>query len=299
MDPWTRYWQSDHLESCVPSSAGSSTDIADYWVRFARSLPSRARIIDVATGNGAVPAMLVQAGVDLDITGVDKADIDPARYLTEARAVQGVNFIGGVDLSDTAALPGVYDALTSQFGLEYLAEPVRAPLVARLLDSGGSFQLLMHHADSEVVRPRHRDLQELDELFAEGGLMPTLHRFAADGSNATQLEQQGHRHLANASVKTKHLSGQILAAIDRILRAYETDALESFAWAANLHARVSAEAQRLQQLINAALDEADAKRLTEKMQKAGLKLTCCRPLTITDHSGNPALIGWHVAGEAP
>jgi ubiquinone/menaquinone biosynthesis C-methylase UbiE len=299
MDPWTLYWQSDHLESCIASATDSGDEIADYWVHFARSLPPRARLIDVATGNGAVPAILVRAGLHLDITGVDKADVDPARYLADVEAVRGVRFIGGVDLSDASALPGSYDALTSQFGLEYLPEPARARLVAHLLGSGGRFQLLLHHQDSEIVRPRRRDLDELDELFAAEGLMPAVRQFAAHGANAKDLEYLGHRHLAQASIKTNHLSGQILAAVDRILGAHENGETDCRTRAAELHARVSAEAQRLQQLIDAALDQADVHRLTKTLQERGLTISRCGPLSVHDHTGTPALVGWDIAGEAP
>lgn len=297
MDPWSHYWQADNLHSCIPSAAESySTEIAAYWVRFGRSLAKGARVIDLATGNGAVPATLVKAGLELDITGVDKAAIDPPRYLTVPDAVRGVRFIGGVDLSAPDNLPGSFDALTSQFGLEYLPAAARAPLVARALDRGGRFQVLIHHADSEVVGPRRRDLAELNTLLANDGLMPALLAFARGRDNAGDLERLGRQHLAQSSTMTRRLSGQVLAALDRILTAYETRQSHSRQLAVDLHTRVTAEAERLRQLVDAALDEAGVHDLCSSLHSAGLQVADCRPMRISSSDSPPVIIGWHVAG---
>lgn len=297
MDPWSHYWQADNLHSCIPTTADrSSGHIAGYWIRFGRSLARGARIIDLATGNGAVPAVLLQAGLELDITGVDKAAIDPPRYLAVPEAVRGVHFIGGVDLSEPDNLPGSFDALTSQFGLEYLPAAVRAPLVARALEPTGQFQLLLHHTDSAVVQPRRRDLAELDTLLAGDGLMPALLAFARGLGNVDDLEQLGHQHLAQSGTKTRRLSGQVLAAIDRIISESETRPADGRQLAADLHARVTAEAERLRQLVEAALDNASVHTLCNGLRAAGLQVTDCEPMRISNGNSPPVIVGWHVAG---
>jgi len=189
-DPWTPYWQAHRLHSCIASRRpDDQREIDGYWVRFARTLARGSRVIDLATGNGAVPFALVQAGLELDITAVDKADINPRRYLPNTESLRHVRFMGGVDLRQFPAL-GPYDAVTSQFGIEYLPDQVRGAVIARLLQTGGRFQLLVHHAESAIVRPRQRDLEELNILLEPGSLMDALHagraREAAPGRKRAQ-----------------------------------------------------------------------------------------------------------------
>ncbi|MDZ7825867.1 MAG: hypothetical protein U5R48_07585 [Gammaproteobacteria bacterium] len=70
IDPWTLYWQADHLQSCVPAEGGRPAAAVDrLWEDFARTLPADGRVLDLATGNGAVPMALRNAVPTLDVTG--------------------------------------------------------------------------------------------------------------------------------------------------------------------------------------------------------------------------------------
>jgi len=110
MDPWTLYWQANRLHSCLAADADHATTIDEFWVRFGRQLPAGAQLIDLATGNGAVPLALRRAGLALAITAVDRADIDPARFLDAADSVAGIDFRGGVDLAAPLNLGRRFDA---------------------------------------------------------------------------------------------------------------------------------------------------------------------------------------------
>lgn len=298
MEAWTRYWQADRLQSCIPAVSTSEQEIVEHWARFGRSLPAQSRLIDLATGNGAVPAALVKAGINLVITAVDRADIDPPRYLAQGASLRSVEFIGNVDLADPTALEGQYDAVTSQFGIEYMAEDLRAGLLARLLRPGGRFQLLLHHDDSAVVQPRHRDLEELGRLFRPGGLMDALQAFSRRALGGDELESQRGSYLSLPGTKTRRLSGDVLAAIDHILGIHRTGRAECFAMAADLHDRVLAERERLEQLIAAAQDEAAIHTFANQLRAHHLAVAACESLHVSAGDGARALLGWHVAGQA-
>jgi len=296
-DPWTIYWQADHLHSCI--SAGSPEDakqLAEYWVRFGRTLPKGARLIDLATGNGAVPFALAQAGLDLRITAVDQAYIDPRRYLKAAQRLQGVRFLGGTDLREAPALGGPYDAVTSQFGLEYLPADRRPAVVARLLSRGGHYQFLMHHAASEVVAPASRDLEELAVLLEPGGLLATLRAFSERSTSAQSLADRAKEYLGRQGRKTRRLSGQVITAVQTSREAHGSGAEACFDMATETFHRVAAERERLRQLTQAALTEAGAASLTAGLGAAGLVVDRLEPFHVGGGRYGRALVGWQLAG---
>ena len=119
-DPWSLYWQSDCLERCVATQSTQDVlVIARFWEKLALQLHAAAQVLDVATGNGAVPATLLKANSKLGITAVDKAKIDPLRFLSAPGALIGVNFQADVDICTLPFEGAVLDAVTSQFGIEY------------------------------------------------------------------------------------------------------------------------------------------------------------------------------------
>lgn len=297
MDPWTLYWQANRLHSCLAAEADHAEAVDDFWVRFGRLLPEDAQLIDLATGNGAVPLALRRAGLGLPITAVDRAAIDPLQFLDAADSLAGVDFLGGIDLGVPLDLGRRFDAATSQFGLEYLPAESRAPALAGVLRPGARFQLLLHHADSAVVTPRRRDLEELHRLLAPTGPVAAAAAFSEDRLQAGDLEAAGRRHLAQPEPRTRRLSGQVLAGLDRILTLAERGDPGARSGAAELHQRVRAEATRLEQLLEAALTEAAFAALKKALTDAGLVVTVAAPFEAVG-DGTPTLIGWQLAGSA-
>lgn len=299
-NPWTLYWQANRLHSCIASRfPGDEEELTEYWVRFGGSLVHGSRLIDLATGNGAVPFALRHAGLDLDITAVDKADILPQRYLeSAAETLRGVCFLGGVDLCDEPTLAGPYDALTSQFGIEYVPAQVRAGVIRNLLRTGGRFQLLVHHAHSAIVRPRQDDLEELTMLLEPGGLMTLVQDFSNRWASSRQLQTHAKQHATRSGRKSERISGQVLTAVQAMLNASGAGSAECYSMAADLHCRVSAEMVRLQQLMDAALDRGGAESLASDLESNRLSVEAMETLQVGVSTGKPALVGWHIAGQA-
>lgn len=295
MDAWSLYWRADRLHSCIALDQAAQRDIDAYWVDFGRQLPPGSRLIDLATGNGAVVHALGAAGLDLGLCGVDSADIDPQKHLHSPDALRQVRFIGGVDLCEPAAIEARFDAATSQFGLEYLPPERRAAPLQTLLNERAPFQLLMHHADSEIVRPRRRDLRELTAIAQPEGVLPALLAFADGADNAASLEARGLAYLRTRGVKTQRLSGDVLGAIDQVLGAHEAGSAACCQMAADIYQRVMAETTRLEQLIHAALDAAALTQFTRQLTACGLQVDAAQPRHLRGPNG-PILIGWHIAG---
>jgi hypothetical protein len=99
-DPWSIYWQADNVDSCVASASKRDAEaIAQLWQDFAVEQPDAASVLDLATGNGTVPLALLRGNESLQITGVDKADIDPLKFLSAPGLLAQVKFAGGIDVS--------------------------------------------------------------------------------------------------------------------------------------------------------------------------------------------------------
>lgn len=282
VDPWTLYWQADHLQSCVPAEGGRPPEAVDrLWGAFARSLPSGGRVLDLATGNGAVPMALRTAVPTLDVTGADQAAIDPRRHLRRPGPLQAVRFVGGVDLRRPTAL-GRFDAVTSQYGVEYLGIEAAAAAVAAHLAADGRFRLLVHVTDSALVRPRGADLAEIETLL-EDGPAGDLRALLAGELDPASLEARTRDFLRRDLRRTRHLSGQVIQGVDRVLALLEAGRPgQARALGDSLLARLRAERVRLQQLLEAALDPAGLERLRRCLAAEGLACEPSRSLTSDD-----------------
>ena len=58
-DKWSRYWAGNRVSACMQEAEGQfkgnySGSISKYWQQFFNALPPNSKVLDLATGNGAV-----------------------------------------------------------------------------------------------------------------------------------------------------------------------------------------------------------------------------------------------------
>jgi len=63
---WRNYWKEDRAASCMPENESTAREISEHWIGLFAGLPSDSRILDVATGNGA---LLVHAAIAAERNG--------------------------------------------------------------------------------------------------------------------------------------------------------------------------------------------------------------------------------------
>lgn len=194
-EQWRRYWQHGTLTTFRGRFADNyEGNIREHWHAVLEAVPKNGKVVDLATGNGAIALIAAQYGHrqqrNLEVVGVDSADIQPAQVFAGkafARHLRGIRFLGNTPLTATTLPSASFDLATSQFGFEYAEpEPAVRELDRLLKPSAATFAALIHHADSALLRQAQEGLAQV-LVCEKSGLQPAvrdLHR---------RLEQLAHR----------------------------------------------------------------------------------------------------------
>lgn len=195
---WTRYWSQGATHSCG-GSYGSRYEgaLAQFWRAAFATLAPGARVLDIATGNGALPQLLADFDPEgrLACDAVDLAALAPAWFdqLPPARRAS-LHFHGQ---QAAEALPfgdGVFDLVMSQYGLEYTDLARSVPQLLRVCAPGGKVRLVCHHSAARPVQLAHTELAHMAWLAAPRGLLDTAQ--AMIGPVARAATPEGRAALA-------------------------------------------------------------------------------------------------------
>lgn len=175
---WDRYWQADRVSACLADVAthnyGATTRAG--WEAFFEALPSGARLLDIGTGNGAVALIASEigtaAGKHFEIHGVDRADIDPVRFVNNpSPALKAIQFHGRTP-SESLPFPAAhFDAVSSQYALEYTNLAATLAELRRVTKAGAQLRFVLHGSDAAPAVGAARDLDEIAFLMDELDLL--------------------------------------------------------------------------------------------------------------------------------
>jgi SAM-dependent methyltransferase len=259
-------------ERCfIPPDARPTVDL--HWADFANRLPPDARVLDIACGAGIVGRKLLAARADLQVTGIDWADVpvrrEPGLALHPHIAMESLPF---PDRS--------FDAAVSLFGIEYgkIAETARE--LGRVLKPGACFSFLVHHRDSAIAcegSHRRRAVQEL--------LSGKVRYAFMSGSDAGLAQQRQSFRTRFPDAPTVHL------VLDHLRRSLVRTRAERYAIWQEVDDNLSPEAALLVHLQRSAKSAAELgawlEPLLALMASVGVSVQRGR-------SGQP--IAWHVCG---
>lgn len=114
------------------------------WTEFAERIPGKARILDIATGDGRVMAWLKSVRPNARLVGVDRAASLP-------KPPAGTKIKAGVVMEQLPFADGSFQVVVSQFGFEYGDIVAAAREAARVLQPGGWLALMTHRADGPIL----------------------------------------------------------------------------------------------------------------------------------------------------
>ena len=296
-DAWSLYWQNNHQESCItPCNETDSTILIDIWQNFALDLKPNFELLDLATGNGSVARRLISFNKHLKVTAVDQASIDPTKYVDDNILLDNIQFVADVNIEKLPFEQNIFDAVTSQFGLEYSNLSLSIPELVRVLKQAGRFLFIMHHADSEVVGPAKLKVKEFNLIF-ESNLLHDFELFLSNNLSLEELNKTGEKLLNNPElIKSNAITGQIFSAIDKLIvlknQNKKQNAEVLLNTLQNMTNRIVAENSRLEQLISSSLTQIEIEALCNSLKNEGAKATF-KSITLSD---NQSVIGWEIKG---
>ncbi|MGB2740581.1 MAG: class I SAM-dependent methyltransferase [Cognaticolwellia sp.] len=184
MQHWNSYWsRTKSLNSFAEGehSQGYVGPIADFWQTVFSTLPTSAKILDLATGNGGLAVLAQQYKADFDVSASDAASINPlAIYSSSDPIYQQLNtiqFFGNMPSENLTFNDKQFDCVISQFGFEYAKSEAALRQLNRVLKDDGEFIALVHHQDSFISVDCQIGLKVLDSLSQVGGLLTQLQDF--------------------------------------------------------------------------------------------------------------------------
>lgn len=293
---WTRYWRSGVLHSCAGSWDGNyGGAIAAFWRRQSGRLRARDRVLDLGTGNGPVPAMLLATLGPAEMPSVDAIDgatPAPAWLDSVADGVrERIRFHAATGMESLPFADRTFDRVFSQFGFEYADRGAAVVETARVLKPGGAVAFICHHADSVLVRVAEREVGHIDWLRTESGLFDAVRRllpFAARSgttegvaglrtdpeANAARARFNGCASDLQRRAETSEVPDILYETGDALMRTLDTAArhgvtagTESMdAWEAAL----ADAALRSSELVRHALDRTAVNAILDAFARAGV-----------------------------
>ncbi|WP_017666818.1 class I SAM-dependent methyltransferase [Sandarakinorhabdus sp. AAP62] len=271
-DAWSRYWARETSGACLPGApAAVQAALAAVWQGAFAELPAGSRLLDVASGGGALLKLLAESGSGVLGTGIDSAEVSPAA------AALGVR--GAVDAHALPFGDASQDVVISQFGLEYCGPKAWAE-AARVLAPNGLLLLVCHHAESPAVRHNGRRLRAM-QAMAAAGLFTLAEQIASGHGEDAALAQ------AVMAARRDHADQTVVSELPGALGHWAQRRQREAVAAIRIEAE--AEMARLAAMQSAALDA----------EGVAQRLAWLAPLAAQARSldGPDGVIGWVVRGQ--
>lgn len=286
---WAGFWQEEPAAQTGATLANLPPALRERldrpWAALADSLPRKARVLDLATGGGAVLDLLRGRRGDLALTGVDAAPRLPKK--------SGIALKAGVSTDRLPFANASFDAVTSRFGIEYGPLAAGAEEAARVLRPGGRVCLLVHHADSKVLLHNRARRDALQWAAHESGWVEKAVKLTQTRMTLALPVPPTFRTAAieaAARFPDQSAGWEFLTGLAQVLEAVPPSQGEGAV--RHLLAKAENELARIDALIVAALDAGRLKTLTQSLEHGGIRLESAR--VIEEPDGAP--LAWLIEG---
>lgn len=312
---WNRYWRHGPLHSLATSFNGNYQGaIGQFWVQAFARLDAEQRVLDIATGNGAVPALLRTSMPELDVAidAIDLAELSPSWIdMLEDTEKARTRFHANTRAEALPFEDASFDLATSQYGIEYSDHVRSLSELARVVRPGGHCAFVLHHARSHLAMMAEDEVTAAEVLLSSDGLLARAKALlpwlglAAQGQ-VQRLRADSHanrdRSAFNAAANTlgeleDRLQNPALLQEARQFAFQLSDGVLKRQWSAEqagvrlAQYRDDLEAARLrsQELRDHALDDAGIRRFGTTMEQAGFRDVQWSELVEGEH-----LLGWQL-----
>ncbi|WP_285162916.1 class I SAM-dependent methyltransferase [Shewanella goraebulensis] len=177
-DHWSEYWNQGFL-----TSFGGAIDdnyegaLKHYWKGKFSELDNNFNMLDIGTGNGAIPMLLksfVDGNLSGNVIGIDMAKVKLPQ--TFENSTVNIKLLSYIDCTNLPFDTSSFDKCTSQFAIEY-SDLIRSlKEVNRVLKLNGEANFIMHNSNSSVIEVNKKANNILlspyiDELFSNMSML--------------------------------------------------------------------------------------------------------------------------------
>ncbi len=315
-DVWSRYWASGALHSCATSYRNNyAGSIGAFWQEAFAGLSTPACVLDIATGNAALPNLLLatrqESGIECD--AIDLARIEPEwlRKLEPAQR-QRIRLHGGVAAEALPFPDNAFDLVVSQYGIEYTDLARSLAELLRVVTRRGRIRLVAHHAQSLPVRLAGEEIDHIDWLLKPDGLIdlsagmisPMVRAGTSAGRAELATDAQANIVRSQFNAMQQEVSARIAKStcpdvlhevreqIGQVFRLASGSGAHAAAQAlTSVRAQLADSRVRLDELRQHALDPDRADRLCESLARGHARVTKA-PLHDAGH-----LLGWTIRAD--
>lgn len=303
---WDSYWQGARDAQAFTAGGVSHPAVASFWDTILSERASTEeiiRVLDIATGSGAVVERLTQhSGASrYAITCVDISAAAVDSVCTRFPDVVGV-------VADAKSMPltsGAYDLVTSQFGIEY-AGLAAINEAARLVAPDGSLILLMHFQLGGIFVECATALDAIRRTQQSAFIQHALRFFetglaAVRGADRAPYDQAALQ--LNPAIQVlesilsehgEHVAGDTIAKlysdvqnIHSRLQYYEPE--DVLGWLRTMERELGEYEERMASMLDAAIDDKTFHDVCENLRGQGFTIAKAEPLLI---GNNKAPLAW-------
>jgi len=283
---WNRYWRGGHGDTCF--NQGDAFSMRKNWIEFFEGLPESARILDLATGNGAVPLIAAEVSCEnsrsFSITGVDFASPRPDMLPEiDTSLLEYISFVGSTPLEKMEFDSASFDAVTSQYGFEYSDTRRSIPIIAELMAPGSKLRFLIHSQGGNVFKSTEQRRARIKQLLAKDQLFALCRRISEcnprDPTSLAKLQKFENRFWTKLkSLRSKasdlpsdDVSVYAMNFVEQLIRGRNQIPPHEWRDAFNeLSEELYDYVIRLNGMLRSAMKESHMKNLVANLEKAGL-----------------------------
>lgn len=296
---WDNYWSGTSHGTAYSSGGTSHPLVLSFWDCFFETVKSNydaPRIVDVASGNGAVVER-AQSVFDGQLSNFTCLDISESAIEILTSRFAGVHGI----VADAHSIPQESescDIVTSQFGVEY-AGLEAIDEATRLLAPGGQIALLLHKTGGGIYRQCAASRDAIEKMLASRFIPQAITMLetgfaayrGADRRNYDEaaknivpavramesIIRQYGKSIADGTIQQLYVD---VTTINRRIPNY--DPKEVLSWLEKMHVDVQAFLGRMVSMCDSAIDDTVFAQLCDKLQNQGYKIHRSDPLADKD-----------------
>ncbi|AQQ66902.1 hypothetical protein Mag101_04055 [Microbulbifer agarilyticus] len=188
---WTEFWRQGFITTFGASLQNNYTgNLKSFWEQKFSAVNQDEYILDLATGNGAIPCIahetLKKLNRSANIFGIDSAKINPTLNSTQGieKAREDVTFLSNTPCEELPFSENEFHLISSQYGIEYSNWEKSLPEVFRVLKTGSTAHFVCHSSNSSLIKSTKDEIDIYAIALQELNIFELAIHFIRTRSNA-------------------------------------------------------------------------------------------------------------------